>query len=81
MNLKEKYNQLEKFNKQAELGGGIERIEKQHADSWPAKNKQLLMRHLNRPDGKSCDILRGKRYFRVIGAKDLKESTGEISPF
>ena len=31
MDLKEKYNQLEEFNKQAELGGGIERIEKQHA--------------------------------------------------
>ena len=31
MDLKEKYNQLEDFNKKAELGGGIERIKKQHA--------------------------------------------------
>lgn len=31
MNLKEKYSQLEELNKQAELGGGKERIEKQHA--------------------------------------------------
>lgn len=30
MDLKEKYNQLEELNSQAELGGGIERIEKQH---------------------------------------------------
>ena len=31
MDLKEKYSQLEEFNKRAELGGGIERIEKQHS--------------------------------------------------
>lgn len=31
MDLKEKYEQLEAFNQQAELGGGKERIEKQHA--------------------------------------------------
>jgi propionyl-CoA carboxylase beta chain len=30
MNLQEKYDQLKEFNKKAELGGGIERIEKQH---------------------------------------------------
>jgi propionyl-CoA carboxylase beta chain len=30
MDLKEKYNQLEDYNLQAELGGGKERIEKQH---------------------------------------------------
>ena len=30
MNLKEKYNQLDEMNAQAELGGGSERIEKQH---------------------------------------------------
>ena len=31
MDLKEKYSQLEEFNRKAELGGGTERIEKQHA--------------------------------------------------
>ncbi|MBW6537204.1 MAG: acyl-CoA carboxylase subunit beta [Mariniphaga sp.] len=31
MDLKEKYNQLEDYNLQAELGGGKERIEKQHS--------------------------------------------------
>jgi propionyl-CoA carboxylase beta chain len=31
MNLNEKYRQLEEINKKAELGGGIERIEKQHS--------------------------------------------------
>lgn len=30
MDLKEKYNQLEEYNKKAELGGGIERVKKQH---------------------------------------------------
>ncbi len=31
MDLSEKYKQLEEFNKKAELGGGVERIGKQHA--------------------------------------------------
>ena len=31
MNLQDKYNQLTEMNRQAELGGGTERLEKQHA--------------------------------------------------
>jgi propionyl-CoA carboxylase beta chain len=42
MNLKEKYNQLEEFNKQAELGGGIERIEKQHAAGKKSARERVL---------------------------------------
>ncbi len=42
MNLKEKYIQLEEFNKQAELGGGIERIEKQHAAGKKSARERIL---------------------------------------
>ncbi len=42
MDLKEKFNQLEEFNKQAELGGGIERIEKQHAAGKKSARERIL---------------------------------------
>ncbi|MEN8117065.1 MAG: acyl-CoA carboxylase subunit beta, partial [Bacteroidota bacterium] len=42
MDLKEKYNQLEEFNNQAELGGGAERIEKQHAGGKRTARERIL---------------------------------------
>ena len=42
MDLKAKYNQLETFNKQAELGGGQERIEKQHAAGKKTARERIL---------------------------------------
>ncbi len=42
MDLKEKYNQLEDFNKKAELGGGEERIEKQHAAGKKSARERVL---------------------------------------
>ncbi len=42
MNLNEKYIQLEDFNKQAEMGGGIERIEKQHAAGKKSARERVL---------------------------------------
>ncbi|MBT3384210.1 MAG: acyl-CoA carboxylase subunit beta [Prolixibacteraceae bacterium] len=42
MDLKEKYNQLEDFNKKAELGGGIERIKKQHAAGKKTARERIL---------------------------------------
>jgi len=44
MDLKIKYDQLETYNKQAELGGGKERIEKQHA---AGKKKQPAKEYYN----------------------------------
>ncbi|MCG6187618.1 acyl-CoA carboxylase subunit beta [Maribellus maritimus] len=42
MDLKEKYNQLEELNEKAELGGGIERIEKQHAAGKKSARERIL---------------------------------------
>ncbi len=42
MDLKAKYNQLETYNKQAELGGGEERIEKQHAAGKKTARERIL---------------------------------------
>jgi propionyl-CoA carboxylase beta chain len=42
MDLKEKYNQLEDYNKKAGLGGGIERIEKQHAAGKKSARERIL---------------------------------------
>ncbi len=42
MNLKEKYNQLEELNKKAELGGGIERIEKQHSAGKKSARERIV---------------------------------------
>ena len=42
MNLKEKYNELAELNKQAEIGGGIERIEKQHAAGKKSARERIL---------------------------------------
>ncbi len=42
MDLKEKYNQLEEYNEKAELGGGIERIEKQHAAGKKSARERIL---------------------------------------
>ncbi|MFV0593749.1 MAG: acyl-CoA carboxylase subunit beta [Draconibacterium sp.] len=42
MNLKEKYEQLETFNQQAELGGGQDRIEKQHAAGKKTARERIL---------------------------------------
>ncbi|MFV0269823.1 MAG: acyl-CoA carboxylase subunit beta [Draconibacterium sp.] len=41
MNLKEKYEQLETFNQQAELGGGQDRIEKQHASGKKTARERI----------------------------------------
>ncbi len=42
MDLKAKYDQLETFNKQAELGGGEARIEKQHAAGKKTARERIL---------------------------------------
>jgi len=42
MNLKEKYNQLTEFNSKAELGGGKERIDKQHASGKKTARERIL---------------------------------------
>lgn len=42
MDLKAKYRQLEEFNQQAELGGGVERIEKQHAVGKKTARERIL---------------------------------------
>ena len=42
MDLKAKFDQLETFNKQAELGGGEERIEKQHAAGKKTARERIL---------------------------------------
>ena len=42
MNLKDKYRQLEEYNTQAELGGGKERIEKQHASGKKSARERIL---------------------------------------
>ncbi len=42
MELKEKYNQLDEFNKQAELGGGKERIEKQHSAGKKTARERVI---------------------------------------
>jgi propionyl-CoA carboxylase beta chain len=42
MNLQEKYNQLDNFNTQAELGGGEERIEKQHSVGKKTARERVL---------------------------------------
>lgn len=42
MNLQDKYNQLEDFNQKAELGGGEERIEKQHAAGKKTARERVL---------------------------------------
>jgi propionyl-CoA carboxylase beta chain len=42
MDLNEKYSQLEDFNKEAELGGGIERIEKQHSAGKKTARERIL---------------------------------------
>ncbi|QGY47990.1 methylmalonyl-CoA carboxyltransferase [Maribellus comscasis] len=42
MDLKDKYNQLEELNKKAELGGGIERIEKQHTAGKKSARERIL---------------------------------------
>ncbi|WP_167606033.1 acyl-CoA carboxylase subunit beta [Maribellus sediminis] len=42
MDLKAKYNQLDTYNKQAELGGGEERIEKQHAAGKKTARERIL---------------------------------------
>ncbi|HKL33145.1 MAG TPA: carboxyl transferase domain-containing protein, partial [Tangfeifania sp.] len=42
MNLQEKYGQLDEFNSKAELGGGKERIEKQHAAGKKTARERVL---------------------------------------
>lgn len=42
MNLQDKYNQLDEFNTKAELGGGEERIEKQHAAGKKTARERVL---------------------------------------
>jgi propionyl-CoA carboxylase beta chain len=42
MDLKAKYLQLEEFNQKAELGGGVERIEKQHAAGKRTARERVL---------------------------------------
>ncbi len=42
MDLNEKYNQLEELNKKAELGGGIERIQKQHSAGKKTARERIL---------------------------------------
>lgn len=42
MDLKEKYLQLEKVNRQAEQGGGAERIEKQHASGKKTARERIM---------------------------------------
>ncbi|MCA1758248.1 MAG: acyl-CoA carboxylase subunit beta [Bacteroidales bacterium] len=42
MNLVDKYNKLDDFNKKAELGGGEERIEKQHAAGKKSARERVL---------------------------------------
>lgn len=42
MDLKAKYEQLETFNKQAEIGGGEDRIEKQHAAGKKTARERIL---------------------------------------
>jgi propionyl-CoA carboxylase beta chain len=42
MNLKEKYSQLDDFNAKAELGGGKERIEKQHSAGKKTARERVL---------------------------------------
>ena len=42
MELQEKYNQLTDFNKKAELGGGKERIERQHAAGKKSARERIL---------------------------------------
>jgi propionyl-CoA carboxylase beta chain len=42
MNLQEKYNQLNEYNSKAELGGGKERIEKQHAAGKKTARERVL---------------------------------------
>lgn len=42
MKLKAKYDQLQALNEQAELGGGVERIEKQHASGKKTARERVL---------------------------------------
>ena len=42
MDLKAKYEQLETYNKQAEVGGGEDRIEKQHAAGKKTARERIL---------------------------------------
>lgn len=42
MDLNEKYNQLEEHNKKAELGGGIERVKKQHGAGKKTARERIL---------------------------------------
>ncbi len=42
MNIKEKYDQLAEYNKKAELGGGTERIKKQHAAGKKSARERIL---------------------------------------
>ncbi len=42
MDLNEKYHQLEEFNKKAELGGGKERVEKQHEAGKKTARERIL---------------------------------------
>ena len=42
MDLKEKYNQLEEQNKKAELGGGTERVKKQHDAGKKTARERIL---------------------------------------
>ncbi|MCD6355630.1 MAG: acyl-CoA carboxylase subunit beta [Prolixibacteraceae bacterium] len=42
MDITEKYHQLEEFNRKAELGGGVTRIEKQHAAGKKTARERIL---------------------------------------
>lgn len=42
MDLKGKYQQLEEYNKKAEIGGGVERIEKQHAAGKKSARERIM---------------------------------------
>lgn len=42
MDLKSKYDQLENYNKKAELGGGQERINKQHEVGKKTARERIL---------------------------------------
>ena len=43
MDLKAKFDQFEHFNQQAEVGGGIERIEKQHSSGKKTARERIEM--------------------------------------
>ena len=51
MNINEKYNQLEELNLMAELGGGAERIQKQHESGKKTARERIIQRSEERRVG------------------------------